>query len=238
MSDAQKTPLAQTLTAFAQTKIIDAYQLLGKGLPASVVSVSGAIVTVKFEIASDYTLPQVTIPLFGPEYARYPIKAGDKGVVIPFDAHLGGMSGLGGGVAGLTQPANLSALVFLPIANTAWVSVDPNAVTLYGPNGVVLRDTGSGAVITLTPTGINCQVGASVFNITAGATTLTTPTFTVNGATVLNGPLSQGTGSGGGTATMLGPITVTNDVVAEGKSLGTHHHGGVTTGSGNTGGPV
>ena len=238
MSDAQKTPLAQALPAFTQAKILDAQQLLGKGLPASVVSVNGAIVTVKFEISSDYTLPQVTVPLFGPEYIRYPIKAGDKGAVIPFDARLGGVSGLGGGVADLSLPANLTSLVFLPTGNTAWSEVDPTSVTAYGPGGVVLRDTGSGAVITLTPTGMNCQVGASVFNITASATTLTTPTFTVNGATVLNGPLSQGVGAGGGTATMLGPITVTNDVIAEGKSLGTHHHGGVTPGSGNTGGPV
>jgi len=236
-NEGQKTPLALSLNNFAQKKIMDAVQLLGKGLPASVVSVSGSIVTVKFEIQSGFTLPQVTIPLFGPEYVRYPIQDGCKGVVVPMDARIGGVSGLGTGTADLSIPANLSALVFLPIANTAWTSVDPNAVTLYGPNGVVIRDTGSGAVITLTPSGINCVVGGNSLLINSSGTTVTGP-FTVNGATVLNGPLSQGVGAGGGTATMLGPITVTNDVVAGGKSLKTHVHSGVTSGGSNTGAPV
>jgi hypothetical protein len=44
-------------------------------------------------------------------------------------------------------------------------------------------------------------------------------------------------GASGGGATMLGPVTVINDVKAGGKSLMTHTHGGVQTGSGNTGGP-
>ena len=35
-----------------------------------------------------------------------------------------------------------------------------------------------------------------------------------------------------------GDLDVTGDVVANGTSLHTHHHGGVQTGSGNTGGPA
>ena len=119
------------------------------------VSVKGAIITVKFEITDPVlTLPNVTVPLFGPEYIRYPIQPGDKGVVFSCDAYIGGMSGLGGGVASLTQPTNLSALVFFPIGNTQWVTVDPQAVVIYGPNGVVLRDAQSQVTFTLTPTAI------------------------------------------------------------------------------------
>lgn len=70
------------------------------------------------------------------------------------------------------------------------------------------------------------------------STTVTTPTFTVNGATVLNGPLTQGTGSGGGAATMQGPLTVVEDVTAQGTSVHNHKHGGVQTGGGQTGVPV
>lgn len=40
----------------------------------------------------------------------------------------------------------------------------------------------------------------------------------------INGNLSQGMGDGGGTATMLGPVNVTNDVNAGGKSLMGHKH--------------
>jgi hypothetical protein len=169
MSDHLKTPLANSLNAFASKAVNDTNQLIGKALPCSVVSVTGSIVKVKFEINSDFTLPQVTMPLFGPIYIRYPIQPGDKGLAIPGDAYLGGMSGLGGGVADLTQRANLSTLTFLPIGNTDWSEVDPNAVTIYGPNGVVLRDTGSGSIFTLTPTSIAISTQDS-FKVTCGST--------------------------------------------------------------------
>lgn len=83
------------------------------------------------------------------------------------------------------------------------------------------------------------QINAQTVEINATTSaTVNTPTFTVNGNTVLNGMLSQGMGTSGGSATMLGPVTVTNDVTAGGKSLETHVHSGVQTGSGNTGTPV
>lgn len=160
--NSQKTPFALTMNRFASGKAQDAIQGLGKALPCSVVSVSGAIVTVKFEVQSEFTLPNVKMPLFGPEYIRYPIQAGCKGVAFPADASLAGMSGLGGGVADLTAPANLSALVFFPIGNANWSSVDPNAVTVYGPNGVVLKDTGGGTTVTLTGGGIVIHTGGDV----------------------------------------------------------------------------
>lgn len=70
-----------------------------------------------------------------------------------------------------------------------------------------------------------------------GGTEITSPTIVLNGAVTINGSLSQGMGPGGGTATMLGPVVVTNDVTAGGKSLEAHTHSGVQTGSGNTGAP-
>lgn len=70
-----------------------------------------------------------------------------------------------------------------------------------------------------------------------GGTEITSPTIVLNGAVTINGTLSQGMGTSGGGATMLGPITVTNDVTAGGVSVKTHTHNGVQPGSGNTGGP-
>ena len=67
------------------------------------------------------------------------------------------------------------------------------------------------------------------------STTVTTPTFTVNGATVLNGTVSQ---TGGGSAHFTGTMTADVDVVANGVSLHNHVHGGVVPGGGNTGAPV
>lgn len=86
---------------------------------------------------------------------------------------------------------------------------------------------------------IECQT----FTMNAGASaTVTTPTFTVNGNTVLNGTLASG-GSGGGAASFSGSmhvsqdVTVDADVVASGTSLHNHTHGGVQPGGGSTGGP-
>lgn len=71
------------------------------------------------------------------------------------------------------------------------------------------------------------------------STTITTPTFTVNGATYLNGSITQlGTGGTGTTAILIGPLNVTNDVTGVGTSLHTHVHSGVQTGTNNTGQPV
>lgn len=53
---------------------------------------------------------------------------------------------------------------------------------------------------------------------------LTAPSIVLNGNTLINGPLSQGTGSAGGAATMNGPVTVSNDMTAGGISLMGHTH--------------
>lgn len=80
---------------------------------------------------------------------------------------------------------------------------------------------------------------APVVNISAATScTITTPVFTVNGATALNGPLTQGVGSAGGACDMLGPVNVAGDVVAAGVSVAGHHHTGVVPGSGTSGGPA
>ncbi|EDA9948475.1 hypothetical protein A6J17_24945, partial [Salmonella enterica] len=137
MSINKKLNFGGNMNNFADQKIAAAMQMAGKILPAEVVSQSGKMVTVTFLLRDiPYTLPQLTIPLFGPQYIRYPMQKGDKGIVIPADAYLGGVSGLGGGTADLTPPANLSALVFLPISNTEWENVDGQVLTLYGPEGV------------------------------------------------------------------------------------------------------
>lgn len=172
MADGQKTPLAASLNRLSERKINDAMQLVGKALPASVVAVTGSIVTVKFEVDSNFNLPQVTLPLFGPEYIRYPIQEGDKGFVVPCDVFLGGMSGLGSGIAALQQAANLSSLVFFPIGNTDWSDVDPNAVTIYGPNGVVLRDGDNRSSIVLLPESITIN-GEDFVNIVSDNARLT-----------------------------------------------------------------
>jgi hypothetical protein len=180
--NSQKTPLAYSLQRFTQAKVLDAIQQLGKALPASVVSINNQIVTVKFEVnAAPFTLPNVTVPLAGPQYARPPTQVGDYGVVFPADARLGGINGLGSGVASLTAPANLSALVFFPIGNATWTATpDANAYVLYGPNGVILRDTDNHSSLVLDPnnvtitaqTTITLQVGGHSIVIDSSGVTI------------------------------------------------------------------
>lgn len=80
---------------------------------------------------------------------------------------------------------------------------------------------------------------APVVVITAStSTTITTPTFTVNGNAVINGG-TQFNGNAAGTGSITAPtIAGTNDVTGGGKSLKTHTHSGVTAGAGTSGPPV
>lgn len=176
--------MVRSLNAVAQARVADAIQKLGKALPCSVVSIPVAgvpIFTVKFEVnAAPFTLPNVTVPMFGPEWIRYPIAVGTKGVVFPADASLGGMSGLGSGVADLTSLGNLSSLVFFPIANADWApSPDPQALWVYGPNGVVISDPAGLCSITLTPAGI--QIVGNIIH---------TGNINISGNAVIAGALS------------------------------------------------
>ena len=78
------------------------------------------------------------------------------------------------------------------------------------------------------------------------STTITTPTFTVNGVTIHNGDTTHNgfttlagglAQTGGGAAAFSGSMSVTGDVTAQGTSVHTHTHGGVQPGGGSTGAP-
>ncbi|MNL52858.1 hypothetical protein D3C87_1760660 [compost metagenome] len=108
--------------------------------------------------------------------------------------------------------------------------ISTSAAQLRTDDGAAFVEVAAGHDITLTTPG---KLTASA----QGGTEITSPTIVLNGAVTINGSLSQGMGPGGGSATMLGPVTVTNDVKAAGISVSTHKHGGVQTGGGSTGGP-
>lgn len=106
---------------------------------------------------------------------------------------------------------------------TQYVQFSPAGIKLHSPAAIILEAP-------------DIQLNAATIEINGTAsTTITTPTFTVNGASVFNGTLSQ---TGGGASTMSGTLTTSGDVVAGGKSLKTHVHSGVSVGGANTGAPV
>lgn len=102
-----------------------------------------------------------------------------------------------------------------------------------------LRTDDGAAFIELDPSShaVNVTTPGKLTASAQGGTEINSPEIVLNGNVTINGNLSQGMGDGGGTATMLGPVSVTNDVKAGGISLQTHKHGGVETGGGQTGGP-
>ena len=173
MSDAfLKKPLGQSLNDIATKRAGDAIQLLGKCLPASVVSVqkAGTIVTVKFEMgAIPFTLPKVKMPVLTSEYVRLPIAPGCRGLVIPADAYLGGVSGLGGGVADLSLQSNLGALVFAPIGNIGFQDVASDILTLYGPGGVTIRTASGATKIELTAGGVTITLSGGNVTVIGGS---------------------------------------------------------------------
>lgn len=180
------------MNRFAESKALDQIQMTGRALPCSFISwVSEGIALVKFEVSSGFTLQNIKAPVYGAQYVRYPIQEGEKGLLIPAAASIASISGQSAGTATLAQPANLSALTFLPIGNTAWQDVDHSVVTIYGPEGVTLRDASSASTFLLTPTSITI-VTPNSFQVTVGTTVLelTPAGWSLNGS---NGTMTDGT---------------------------------------------
>lgn len=234
--NAQKTPIARSLEAFGHRKVQGALSQLGQTLPASVVSRSGGFVTVKFEIAqtpnSPFSLPSIKVPMVGSEYVRLPIQAGALGMVMAADTYLGGVTGLGGGTADLSSHANLSCLVWTPLANTAWApAIDDDALELYGPNGVILHNNAKTAILKVTSAECSWTPPGAV-------------PIQLNGNVVVNGNLQIG-----GAIQSLTGGTYASDLKTSGNVIGgvgtgdqvslkTHTHGGVTAGGGTSGAPT
>ncbi|MFN1150214.1 Gp138 family membrane-puncturing spike protein [Serratia liquefaciens] len=84
---------------------------------------------------------------------------------------------------------------------------------------------------------VEVSTSGGITATTQGSMTVNAPNIILNGAVTINGPLTQGKGEAGGTATLLGPLGVDNDVTAAGISLQNHTHSGVQSGNNNTGKP-
>jgi hypothetical protein len=96
-----------------------------------------------------------------------------------------------------------------------------------------------GTVVGQTPTQVIQFNADGITIISPTKITLQAPIVEVDAPQIiLNGLMTQGTGSNGGSATMQGPVTVNADLTANGTSVHTHRHSGVQGGSGDTGEPV
>jgi len=217
MSQAQKTPFSTSIGNFVSGQIQDALFGQGQVLPATVIEVGidgvgNSIVTVNFDVFTEFTLPPVVCPIIGSEYVRVPIQIGDSGICISASVLLGGISGLAEGVLpSLINSGNLSSLVFVPISNALWTPpVDPTSLLLQGLGGVVIQDMEGQTTLKLTPEGVvlNAQT-AIVFEVGGNSVTINESGIDIVGALTING-----------------------------KPFLAHEHTGVQTGTGVTGGVV
>lgn len=202
-----------------QQSIVRAQQAIkatGRALACRVVSVSGAIVTVAFEVnAAPFTLPNVTIPKAESQWIRMPTQAGDFGWTVPADCYLGGVSGLGGGTATLANPGNFGALVFVPISNKNSPPIDQNAAQIEGPNGAIVQTKDGTSKIVVNESSITMTFGSHSVTINASGI-------------AFNGPVT-----GNNTAIFTGEGTFNG-----GHTVSAHTHGGVQTGGGSTAPPT
>jgi hypothetical protein len=189
-------------------------QNTGRALPCRVVKVSGAIVTVAFEVQSyPQSLPNITIPKAESPWIRMPTQVGDKGVTMPADVYLGGVSGLGGGTATAAQRGNLTALVFVPISNANSGPIDQNAAQVQGPNGAILQTTsGTTSSAVVNQQGVTLTFGTASLVVNALGITMTfgSKTIVLNGSgLIINGESyenhTHGYFPGGGTKTQTDP---------------------------------
>ena len=232
-NNAHKLWVQDTINQHSITRVAEAIQNTGASLPCSVVSVSGQIVTVKFEVNSaPWTLPQIAIPIATWSYDWIPVQPGDMGLTVPSDVYLGGISGLGGGVADMTPPGNLSALMFVPVANSSWTAPGGDALkrVIQGINGFIAQSInglvsiiGSLTTLTLTSNGYTIVFSSSGITITA-------PTATVDGNIVVSGTI---TGNGTGGATASGPISSSSSISGASLKAGNGATGSFTVESGS-----
>ena len=192
---------------------------------------NGSISSINYPLLVDVP---VVFPRGGGCTLTFPIKKGDECLVIFADRAIDFWWQSGGTQEPVNERQHSLSDAFVipgPQSQAQKISgISTSAAQLRTDDGAAFIEVAAGHDITLTTPG----------KLTAkaeGGTEITSPTIVLNGAVTINGPLSQGKGTAGGNATLLGPVSVDTEVHAGGISLTTHTHSGVQSGSSSTGGP-
>ncbi|EMQ1062200.1 Gp138 family membrane-puncturing spike protein [Klebsiella pneumoniae] len=192
---------------------------------------SGSEVSVNLPLLVDVP---VIFPRGGGCTLTFPVSAGDECLVIFADRCIDFWWQSGGiqePVDGRMHDLSDAFCIVGPQSQAKKISgISTTAAQLRTDDGAAFIELAAGHDVTVKTPG---KLTASA----DGGTEITSPEIILNGNVTINGNLSQGMGDSGGTATMHGPVTVTNDVTAGGKSLMTHTHGGVEHGNDSTGEP-
>jgi hypothetical protein len=134
-----KRPTHYSVNNFTNNRANDFQQNMSKGLPCHITKIGPEtdMVTVAFDTKGSWAMPTRKMPVAFSPYGRDALTVGDKGYASPADYYLGGISGLGGGVADYTPRANLTPLTFHPISKTTNEKRDNDQYVMTGgKNGV------------------------------------------------------------------------------------------------------
>lgn len=214
----RKTPLSRTLPRATERAAVALIEQGGYALPCHVTAVAGQIVTVAFDCtAAGAVLPPVEMPIIGAEYIRFPTQVGDKGYAAAASVDLSIETGLGPGnsLPDLSQrPANLAALVFVPIGNANWTaSPNANALVMYGAGGgVLLQDklTSPNCSLSMTSSSITLTFGSHTVVINSSGIFLDGVKFATHyHSNIPDGAAGTYTAPSGG-----GPVTGDSGIVA------------------------
>ncbi|HDZ1216537.1 Gp138 family membrane-puncturing spike protein [Klebsiella pneumoniae] len=192
---------------------------------------SGADVSVNIPLLVDVP---VVFPRGGGCTLTFPVKVGDECLVIFADRCIDFWWQSGGIQEPVDERMHDLSDAFCIVGPQSQAKkiggISTTAAQLRTDDGSAFIEVAAGHDVTVKTSG---KLTASA----DGGTEITSPEIILNGNVTINGNLSQGMGESGGSATMHGPVTVTNDVTAGGKSLMTHTHGGVEHGNDSTGEP-
>lgn len=176
----------------------------------------------------------VIFPRGGGVTLTFPVSAGDECLVVFGDRCID-FWWQNGGVQETIDPRqhDLSdAFAFVgPQSQAKKISgISLHAAQLRSDDGAAFVEVAAGHAITVNTPG--------TLKATAqGGVDVTAPSIVLNGNVTINGNLSQGMGSRGGSASINGPVSVKNDITAAGISLTNHVHTGVQSGGSKTGKP-
>lgn len=164
----------------------------------------------------------VVFPSGGGCTLTFPIKAGDE-CLVAFSARCIDSWWQLGGVQGQAEirmhDLSDGFVIPGPRSQPRTFAIDTSAAQLRSDDGA--------AFVEINPSShkIKAQTSGDIEATAAGQITMTAPVVAINAPIIiLNGQVTQGKGSNGGSMQLQGPVDVINDVTAGGKSLINHQH--------------
>lgn len=185
MDWSKRLPTSQNMASAIDWRVKTLVQELGWELPCIVKAVDNThgIVTIEFQVQNaPFVLPEITIPVVGFQYIRFPIQVGEPGVTKKADVDLANIAGYTTSPPDMSNSGNLTAVLqFMPTMNVKFTPVEnPNVLYMYGPEGVVIYDINKNSVVTVGQSEISIKHGSAEVKVSNNR-------VDINGTLYING---------------------------------------------------